>query len=205
MLMSETILVFFFQAEDGIRDDLVTGVQTCALPISLCARDRATVRRDRPRARARSGTRQRRRPRFDGPRHLCGVARDATAAARGRAGAADALPRRDGRAPRVLDPLRLERALMAADALLVPLIVALACLLPIGRLARPLAVLSGLIVAGSAAASAWFGVGGGVDTYVWASPIGAQLAIGADGFATVLVVLAGIRFALCAASSGGER
>src|SRR5207244_5155285 len=25
----------FFQAEDGIRDDLVTGVQTCALPISL--------------------------------------------------------------------------------------------------------------------------------------------------------------------------
>src|SRR5947208_16914639 len=27
-------LSFFFQAEDGIRDDLVTGVQTCALPIS---------------------------------------------------------------------------------------------------------------------------------------------------------------------------
>src|SRR5438552_14562251 len=26
--------IFFFQAEDGIRDDLVTGVQTCALPIS---------------------------------------------------------------------------------------------------------------------------------------------------------------------------
>ena len=26
-------LFFFFQAEDGIRDDLVTGVQTCALPI----------------------------------------------------------------------------------------------------------------------------------------------------------------------------
>src|SRR5207244_10545320 len=25
---------FLFQAEDGIRDDLVTGVQTCALPIS---------------------------------------------------------------------------------------------------------------------------------------------------------------------------
>ena len=24
---------FFFQAEDGIRDRLVTGVQTCALPI----------------------------------------------------------------------------------------------------------------------------------------------------------------------------
>ena len=29
--------VFFFQAEDGIRDDLVSGVQTCALPISFVA------------------------------------------------------------------------------------------------------------------------------------------------------------------------
>src|SRR5256885_2105141 len=28
------ILLFFFQAEDGIRDYKVTGVQTCALPIS---------------------------------------------------------------------------------------------------------------------------------------------------------------------------
>src|SRR5258708_40034197 len=28
-------LFFFFQAEDGIRDDVVTGVQTCALPISI--------------------------------------------------------------------------------------------------------------------------------------------------------------------------
>src|SRR5256885_9099092 len=27
--------LFFFQAEDGIRDYKVTGVQTCALPISL--------------------------------------------------------------------------------------------------------------------------------------------------------------------------
>src|SRR6266404_7207326 len=27
---------FFFQAEDGIRDKLVTGVQTCALPIYAC-------------------------------------------------------------------------------------------------------------------------------------------------------------------------
>src|SRR5699024_11468218 len=27
-------VVFFFQAEDGIRDRNVTGVQTCALPIS---------------------------------------------------------------------------------------------------------------------------------------------------------------------------
>src|ERR1039457_7367585 len=29
-----SILFFFFQAEDGIRDYKVTGVQTCALPIS---------------------------------------------------------------------------------------------------------------------------------------------------------------------------
>src|SRR3989441_10891821 len=28
------VIFFFFQAEDGIRDKLVTGVQTCALPIS---------------------------------------------------------------------------------------------------------------------------------------------------------------------------
>src|SRR5690554_7143833 len=28
-----TLFVFFFQAEDGIRDADVTGVQTCALPI----------------------------------------------------------------------------------------------------------------------------------------------------------------------------
>src|SRR5687767_15276368 len=31
-------MCFFFQAEDGIRDKLVTGVQTCALPISVAMR-----------------------------------------------------------------------------------------------------------------------------------------------------------------------
>src|SRR6266516_6068476 len=31
--MSSLLLFFFFQAEDGIRDRTVTGVQTCALPI----------------------------------------------------------------------------------------------------------------------------------------------------------------------------
>src|SRR5438552_9594758 len=31
---------FFYQAEDGIRDDLVTGVQTCALPICGCVLSR---------------------------------------------------------------------------------------------------------------------------------------------------------------------
>src|SRR5262249_56473207 len=30
-----SVVFFFFQAEDGIRDWSVTGVQTCALPISL--------------------------------------------------------------------------------------------------------------------------------------------------------------------------
>src|SRR2546427_4027643 len=34
----QQILVFFFQAEDGIRDLTVTGVQTCALPISSRAK-----------------------------------------------------------------------------------------------------------------------------------------------------------------------
>src|SRR5690606_39652329 len=33
VIMSSTYVSFFFQAEDGIRDFHVTGVQTCALPI----------------------------------------------------------------------------------------------------------------------------------------------------------------------------
>src|SRR5947208_9423502 len=35
--MFSVLIIFFFQAEDGIRGDLVTGVQTCALPISRLA------------------------------------------------------------------------------------------------------------------------------------------------------------------------
>src|SRR5437867_7201226 len=42
-------IAFFFQAEDGIRARTVTGVQTCALPISAgsrqCARYRFVARR----------------------------------------------------------------------------------------------------------------------------------------------------------------
>src|SRR2546426_5215873 len=47
---------FFFQAEDGIRDYKVTGVQTCALPISDrdSAGARAPGRASHPRPRARS-------------------------------------------------------------------------------------------------------------------------------------------------------
>src|SRR5689334_25062644 len=41
---------FFFQAEDGIRDGTVTGVQTCALPIYQRAAG-AQRRRGRPRRR----------------------------------------------------------------------------------------------------------------------------------------------------------
>src|SRR2546430_3997894 len=39
-------IVFFFQAEDGIRDLTVTGVQTCALPI-FAAADHVRDRRRR--------------------------------------------------------------------------------------------------------------------------------------------------------------
>src|SRR5690625_7211031 len=34
MVVINFLVVLFFQAEDGIRDGHVTGVQTCALPIS---------------------------------------------------------------------------------------------------------------------------------------------------------------------------
>src|SRR3712207_8411288 len=50
-LVSRVVCSFFFQAEDGIRDIGVTGVQTCALPISLpTARIRATVGHEPERA-----------------------------------------------------------------------------------------------------------------------------------------------------------
>src|SRR2546422_8433919 len=38
------VFFFFFQAEDGIRDVAVTGVQTCALPISRRAAVQANSR-----------------------------------------------------------------------------------------------------------------------------------------------------------------
>src|SRR5260370_41177814 len=45
---------FFFQAEDGIRDSSVTGVQTCALPICDQADGEKTGGRDHPQDGSRS-------------------------------------------------------------------------------------------------------------------------------------------------------
>src|SRR5688500_20031850 len=42
MMMLMFHIFFFFQAEDGIRDYKVTGVQTCALPICVSARTTPT-------------------------------------------------------------------------------------------------------------------------------------------------------------------
>src|SRR5207302_8069097 len=48
--LRDPVASFFFQAEDGIRDFHVTGVQTCALPISLCggltAPEAAVIRKE---------------------------------------------------------------------------------------------------------------------------------------------------------------
>src|SRR5207248_8115117 len=44
-------LFFFFQAEDGIRDRTVTGVQTCALPILLAAVEQSDLSDDLARTR----------------------------------------------------------------------------------------------------------------------------------------------------------
>src|SRR2546430_7318355 len=54
------LLFFFFQAEDGIRYLTVTGVQTCALPISCAAASRPSRRTPRttPRSDAHSRPRE---------------------------------------------------------------------------------------------------------------------------------------------------
>src|SRR2546425_6571219 len=54
---------FFFQAEDGIRDKLVTGVQTCALPIYPAQRKSRSLHEALQRS---PGTRS---SRCRGPRH----------------------------------------------------------------------------------------------------------------------------------------
>src|SRR5256885_3000054 len=53
------LVFFFFQAEDGIRDYKVTGVQTCALPISVaCASERGFI--------GASGSRENHQPELQG-------------------------------------------------------------------------------------------------------------------------------------------
>ena len=47
MMILFLFFFFFFQAEDGIRDHCVTGVQTCALPIYHCRRCCCPVTTDR--------------------------------------------------------------------------------------------------------------------------------------------------------------
>src|SRR5256885_9435271 len=47
-LYDDVVFFFFFQAEDGIRDYKVTGVQTCALPISAHQRPVWSLRRHGP-------------------------------------------------------------------------------------------------------------------------------------------------------------
>src|SRR5688500_18895104 len=43
IILKEHLLYLFFQAEDGIRDYKVTGVQTCALPIFLDDREQVVL------------------------------------------------------------------------------------------------------------------------------------------------------------------
>src|SRR5690625_5632011 len=56
-------LIFYFQAEDGIRDGHVTGVKTCALPI--CVRRGRVLTAHTRSAHRRSGRRSRRRRRSE--------------------------------------------------------------------------------------------------------------------------------------------
>src|SRR5256885_1222854 len=100
----EYVFFFFFQAEDGIRDYKVTGVQTCALPISPrprapCRGSGARGRCAAPRAAARGAAGARRAPGPAGSREwtshcfppsACGTPRPPAADSRGRAAPAGA-------------------------------------------------------------------------------------------------------------------
>src|SRR2546422_11474226 len=69
-------LIFFFQAEDGIRDVAVTGVQTCALPIYR----RAPRARGWPTRAPAASSRARRRACARAPARRCGTGRQASPA-----------------------------------------------------------------------------------------------------------------------------
>src|SRR5690348_17458635 len=56
LVLNGLIFFFFFQAEDGIRDGRVTGVQTCALPIYANASSASTPPRPCPIRRRRKRT-----------------------------------------------------------------------------------------------------------------------------------------------------
>src|SRR6266545_3516719 len=116
---------FFFQAEDGIRDKLVTGVQTCALPISA-GRPRRPTHRPRQGPRAAGGGREAGRGRAGRPRArgaagrgprppapgregtppAQGAAGRRGRPARGRAAVPGRRGRRPGRGPRARPPAR---------------------------------------------------------------------------------------------------
>src|SRR5205823_8847315 len=72
MFMLVFLFFFFFQAEDGIRDKLVTGVQTCALPISRRGpRASSASCGPRPERRRRGSGRPRRRRSCRSARRRC--------------------------------------------------------------------------------------------------------------------------------------
>src|SRR2546422_6397788 len=91
---------FFFQAEDGIRDVAVTGVQTCALPVSTACRAQGPNRRDAVGRRA-ADARDRPRPHVPGeaPRHRRAFAGSRAAHPRGAVRGDPAHPRRGNRGP----------------------------------------------------------------------------------------------------------
>src|SRR5229473_3696543 len=103
------VYFFFFQAEDGIRAKLVTGVQTCALPISRAAARVTAPENSSERALLWSGAR-RGRGRRSAPRRLPRLSDGGRigTGARGRA----ALPRP---APRTRRRLRSRAAVAAAS------------------------------------------------------------------------------------------
>src|SRR2546429_2561970 len=67
--VGDVLFFFFFQAEDGIRDVAVTGVQTCALPI-YARQPRPGIPGGPGRARSRRGIPRVPRPEPAGPREL---------------------------------------------------------------------------------------------------------------------------------------
>src|SRR3989454_11431052 len=68
--LSKHLIIFFFQAEDGIRDYKVTGVQTCALPIwqHSCTKNTSARRAGKARSGPSRGVSSKTGPRRHAPR-----------------------------------------------------------------------------------------------------------------------------------------